>query len=254
MDRSGKSTTKVGAQTERPTWPNAVVVELRESIWTMVEPTHVFCMGLHKSWTTLENNFALAERGLREEIQIMPNENLGTVSYDLYALASSPDQLALCYSGYVVNGVRFYTVLHEHFHNTQNSGVVVSGDHAGEDVDFYDQVVKIYPLHDLRKNLVYLLKCDWFDLSTQNLSLDKSCRFVNINISRKWYKDDPYVLTSQGNQVFYVDDMKLGSHWKIVQKIIFRNTYDILTIEEEASKDEEGLSNHTKRMSLLSFL
>jgi hypothetical protein len=121
--------------------------------------------------------------------------------------------------------------------------VVVPGDHDGEDVDFYGQVVDIYALRYLRGNLVYLLKCDWFDLSTQNLGLDKSGRFVSINTSRKWYKDDPFVLASQGNQVFYIDDMKLGGHWKIVQKITPRNTYDIPPIEEEASEDGEGPSN-----------
>ncbi|KAB1205050.1 hypothetical protein CJ030_MR7G016694 [Morella rubra] len=62
---------------------------------------------------------------------------------------------------------------------------------------FRNRVVDIYALRYLRGNLVYLLKCDWFDLSTQNLGLEKSGRFVSINTSRKWYKDDPFVLASQ---------------------------------------------------------
>ena len=76
----------------------------------------------------------------------MRNENLDSVSDDLYALASGPDQWGLCYSGCVVNGVRFHTVFHERFRHTQNSGVVVLRDHDGEDVDFYGQVVDIYAL------------------------------------------------------------------------------------------------------------
>ena len=90
----------------------------------------------------------------------MRSENSGLVSDDLYALASGPDQQVLCYSGCVVNGVRFHTVFREQFRNTQNSGVVVPGDHDGEDVDFYGQVVDIYTLRYLWGNLVYLLKCD----------------------------------------------------------------------------------------------
>ncbi|KAB1213364.1 hypothetical protein CJ030_MR5G003566 [Morella rubra] len=37
--------------------------------------------------------------------------------------------------------------------------------------------------------------------------------------------------------------MKFSGHWKIVQKITSRNTYDIPPIEEKASKNGEGPSN-----------
>jgi hypothetical protein len=31
-----------------------------------------------------------------------------------------------------------------------------------------------------------------------------------VNISRKWYKFDPFILAYQVSQVFYLDDLKLG--------------------------------------------
>lgn len=37
--------------------------------------------------------------------------------------------------------------------------------------------------------------------------------------------------------------MKLGNHWKIVQKISPRNTYDISLIEDEVSEDGERPAN-----------
>ncbi|KAB1223120.1 hypothetical protein CJ030_MR2G024866 [Morella rubra] len=47
MDHSGKSITKAGALTERPAWADNMVVELRESMRTIVEPTHMLCKDLH---------------------------------------------------------------------------------------------------------------------------------------------------------------------------------------------------------------
>ncbi|KAB1221936.1 hypothetical protein CJ030_MR2G008659 [Morella rubra] len=74
MDRSEKNITKVRAQIERSAWADTMVVELKESIWTIVEPTHTLCMDLHTRLTTLENNFAMMKRGLREEVIAMQLE------------------------------------------------------------------------------------------------------------------------------------------------------------------------------------
>ena len=37
-------------------------------------------------------------------------------------------------------------------------------------------------------------------------------------MSHKWYKNDPFILTTQAQQIFYVNDPKFGSHWKVVEK------------------------------------
>ncbi|KAB1211829.1 hypothetical protein CJ030_MR5G010042 [Morella rubra] len=68
---SRKSIIKAKEHIERPAWADAMVVELRESIWTMVETTHMLCMGFHTRLTTLENNFSLTKEGLREEMIVM---------------------------------------------------------------------------------------------------------------------------------------------------------------------------------------
>ncbi|KAB1227119.1 hypothetical protein CJ030_MR1G001052 [Morella rubra] len=44
-----------------------MVMELKESIWMMVELTQTLCMDIHTCLITLENNYALMETGLREE-------------------------------------------------------------------------------------------------------------------------------------------------------------------------------------------
>ncbi|KAA0056379.1 hypothetical protein E6C27_scaffold186G001230 [Cucumis melo var. makuwa] len=56
--------------------------------------------------------------------------------------------------------------------------------------------------------------------------------FKIINTSRFWYTDDPYILATQAVQVFYIDDPKLSSNWKIVQIIQNKQVWDIPESEE----------------------
>ena len=46
-----------------------------------------------------------------------------------------------------------------------------------------------------------------------------------------WYKNDPFVLAIQVQQVFYINDYKLGSNWKVVNKIYHRHVWDVLEID-----------------------
>jgi len=43
-------------------------------------------------------------------------------------------------------------------------------------------------------------------------------------------------------QVFYLNDPKLGGNWKVVQRMINRNIYDIPTIQEgDNEEDDQGI-------------
>ncbi|XP_071714749.1 uncharacterized protein [Rutidosis leptorrhynchoides] len=65
---------------------------------------------------------------------------------------------------------------------------------------------------------------------------DKNGRIIknnltNISTQHEWYKEDPYLLATQKNLVFYLDDpskRKGGSskYWKVVQEVHHRNTWD----------------------------
>ncbi|KAL8496552.1 hypothetical protein ACS0TY_020299 [Phlomoides rotata] len=59
---------------------------------------------------------------------------------------------------------------------------------------------------------------------------------TSINVSRPWKTNKPYVLASQAQHVFYVNDMKLGNDWKIVIEVQARSLWSVLEnkdIEEE---------------------
>jgi hypothetical protein len=65
-----------------------------------------------------------------------------------------------------------------------------------------------------------------------------------VNTSRKWYQNDPFILCSQANQVFYLPDTDLGGHWRVVQKLGHRNIYDIPEVVQSGDKEiEEAIPN-----------
>ena len=68
-----------------------------------------------------------------------------------------------------------------------------------------------------------MFKCDWFKIDDQNgIQIDKESGVSSVNISRKWYKEQPYILASQAKQVFYAPELKLGVKWNVVKKLMRR--------------------------------
>ncbi|KAL6328778.1 hypothetical protein AAG906_003795 [Vitis piasezkii] len=67
---------------------------------------------------------------------------------------------------------------------------------------------------------------------------DHQMGFLCINVDNKWYEEDPYVLASQAQQIFYVNDPKLGSSWKVVQKVLHRHIFDVP--EQTTTNDSEN--------------
>ena len=47
-----------------------------------------------------------------------------------------------------------------------------------------------------------------------------------------WYKNDLFVLAIQAQQVFCIDDYKLRSNWKVVNKIQHQHVWDVPEIDE----------------------
>lgn len=81
---------------------------------------------------------------------------------ELYSLACGPDSRVIRYSGCIVKGIRFHTKERDENHNTQNSGVVVNGDHEENlHFDFFGILTDIIVLNYSGGNRVFLFKCDW---------------------------------------------------------------------------------------------
>ncbi|KAK1695250.1 hypothetical protein QYE76_011947 [Lolium multiflorum] len=99
---------------------------------------------------------------------------------------------------------------------------------------------------------VYLFRCDWFDLASK---IKDDGYFKSVNTSVLWFKNSPFILASQAETCFYLEDTKFGDPWKVVQKFSHRHVYDVPELEdgnddafvrnEDAYQEDEGSVDHT---------
>ena len=82
---------------------------------------------------------------------------------ELFSLACGPENQVHTYIGCIVNGVRFHTKDRDDRRITQNSGIFVSGEHDGEEVDFYGILSNVVVLNYILGYKVILFKCSWYD-------------------------------------------------------------------------------------------
>ncbi|KAK6931864.1 protein of unknown function DUF4216 [Dillenia turbinata] len=189
-------------------------------------------------------SFDRSRRMLRKENENLnkcPNEKCNEPRYKSdsskvprKSLALRLDSWIRRYGGCMINGYTFHTKDRENERKTQNSGVVFKGEHGNNTIDFYGILIDI-------------LEVEYF--------IDKESKITSINVSRKWYSDQPYVLAQQ---VFYVEDIKLGKKWYVVEKANPHNSYDILQakhqelVEEMASPGNGGQSLKKSKIDSLS--
>ena len=60
---------------------------------------------------------------------------------------------------------------------------------------------------------------------------------TSIDVTSWWYENDPFILSSQARQVFYLQDTKLDEPWKIVQLIQYRGVFDVPKVGGEKSNN-----------------
>ncbi|KAI9195446.1 hypothetical protein LWI28_014929 [Acer negundo] len=157
---------------------------------------------------------------------------------ELYLLSCDPDLRVNSYNSCIVNGVRCHTKARDERHTTQNSGVVVPGEHADNAIDFYGVVIAVLQLNYILGYKVLLFKCQWFDTDVKKRRIHKDYYLTSINVSREWYNSDPFVLAVQAQRVLYVDDYKFGTNWKVVQYIQHRHLWDILEMNDTKNSQD----------------
>ncbi|CAN1782145.1 hypothetical protein LINPERHAP1_LOCUS15680 [Linum perenne] len=168
----------------------------------------------------------------------------------LHSLSCEPISSVTKYTGCIINGVRFHTKDREMRRKTQNSGIVVEGNHLDEIIDFYGVLVDIIELDYVRDKHIYLFQCDWYDVEKKKSRIVNDGAVTSIRVDRLWYSSDPFVLASQATQVFYINDPKLGSNWRVVQKFNHRHIFvgelenlNALDGDDDAYQDEELTNN-----------
>ena len=104
--------------------------------------------------------------------------------------------------------------------------------------NYHRQIHEIYELDYYGRFKVVLFKSKWVNInSARGFKVDKF-GFPLVNFSdplhtRRNLKDDPFVLSSQVKQVFYVDDCRDGN-WKHTITTKPRDLYDMgINVEED---------------------
>jgi hypothetical protein len=125
------------------------------------------------------------------------------------------------YNRYVVNNMLFRNIAHNMEKRSQNNGVcvpIVDGEM------YYSKLTQIIEVEYYDRTKYVLFKCDWADsIRGQGCTVDKNygltlVNFKNLVNRRDQITDEPYVLTSQVQQVFYIEDER-NSDWACVVKI-----------------------------------
>jgi len=141
-------------------------------------------------------------------IQVILGDGTG-VTAKVRALAAKPSRCGVQFSGYIINGLRFHSLSREAARLTQNSGVV---NIAEDGVNYYGRLLDILELSYADYKVV-LFKCEWSDVHHQAGLRQDEFGFTLVNFSRKIHtgeklEHDPFVFSSQVQQVFYVHDPK----------------------------------------------
>ncbi|XP_028074364.1 uncharacterized protein LOC114276753 [Camellia sinensis] len=172
-----------------------------------------------------------------EELLTIQNDVL---SDEIKTLALGPSKKAMRFSGYIINGTRYHTRSREWRRKTQNSGVMVKAKTCSYastrdmnlvegEVAYYGYVTDIIELYYSYDRRYVLFMCDWID-NNKGLKQDGfGFTLVNFNhllYTKKQNSDEPFILASQAQQVFYVND-PIEADWDVVVKMKPRDLYEV---------------------------
>ncbi|KAL4337484.1 hypothetical protein AHAS_Ahas12G0114800 [Arachis hypogaea] len=170
-------------------------------------------------------------------------------SKHLQLLACGPMIQARRFGAYNVNGYKFRTLTKENGMKTQNSGVYVSSNTrsyasmrdnrvAVGGVPYYGKIVDIIELNYSCSFTVVLFKCVWADTTTSRGIKQDHLGLTSVNFSRPIHtgnreEDEPYILASEAQLVYYVED-EVAKDWSVVVHVKPRDLYDMGEENEEA--------------------
>lgn len=173
------------------------------------------------------------------------------VSEELRALARGPHPVGKRYRGFIINGFRFHVKSYENRRKTQNSGLVVTAETSSfsrrndnnpvvGDVTYYGVLKDIIELEYLDGRKIVMFDCDW--VSTRSAQKQDEYGFALVNLSRLRQHNEPFILSSQAQQVFYVED-PTENGWHVVVKTKPRDSFDmdpVLSLDANALQQSDA--------------
>ncbi|GJV39971.1 putative transposase-associated domain-containing protein [Tanacetum coccineum] len=161
----------------------------------------------------------------------------------LKVLARGPMRYVESYKGYFVNGYKFHTLKHGDGRVTHNSGVCVKGSTYNEfEYDYYGLLVDVLEVNYRDSNgrcVVVLFKCDWFE-PIQGVRVNRKHNLVDVKYKSKGCQNDPFILASQAEQVYYAPYPSMTKDlkdWWAVVKAAARSIYEVTQCSSEVVDD-----------------
>ncbi|KAI8560338.1 hypothetical protein RHMOL_Rhmol04G0247700 [Rhododendron molle] len=156
----------------------------------------------------------------------------GQLSEELRALDRGPNDVGKRYRGYLLNGFRFHTREVEVRRNFQNSGVVVTtttssfssasdNNPVAGDKAYYGVLTDVIEL-----SYFVLFKCNWMSEGKNRRPVEHG--FTLINFVRLVHVNEPFILSSQVQQPFYVED-PLDKGWHVVIRTTAKDSFNMNT-------------------------
>ncbi|CAN1789488.1 hypothetical protein LINPERHAP1_LOCUS18499 [Linum perenne] len=102
----------------------------------------------------------------------------------LHSLSCKPLPSVVKYKGCIINGVRFHTKERESRLQSQNSRIMVEGNHLDEVINFSGVLDEIIQLNYIRDKHVYLFKCNWFDVDKRKARIMHDGAITSVKVDR----------------------------------------------------------------------
>ena len=163
-------------------------------------------------------------------------------------MARQPAWHVLIYKGYEINRNTFYTVSQDKSSTNQNSGVHVDAMKPNGDIHtYYGRIEEIWELDYAYNFKVPLFRCQWVKITGGGVSVDKEYEMTIVDLNNTGYRNDPFVLAADVNQVFYVKDMSTKPEGNTTRKktnepkhhIVLIGKRNIMGIEDKSDMSED---------------
>ncbi|KAM0070264.1 putative Transposase-associated domain-containing protein [Helianthus debilis subsp. tardiflorus] len=225
--------------------------ELHEAIWSFDE--HLRASFPHCDQATLDKK---KDSSFAEWLQCHVMNDPG--KEHLRDIAQGPLTYVQSHKGYFVNGYKFHTRTSYHGRVTQNSGVCVKGASYDEnESDYYgllNEILEVEYHSKLGSCVVVLFKCTWFD-PVNGVRVDPKTGMVDVKPKAIGCVDDPFILASQAQQVYYTPypskEKSLKDWWAVVKTTprgVYELAEDASEVGDEDSGDEEQFFQEKDRL------
>ena len=100
---------------------------------------------------------------------------------------------------------------------------------------------------------IVLFKCNWFEVPPQGKNQSRGYRkdeygFINVDVTRLHYKDDPFILRIQAEQVYYAKNVK-NPNWCAVIRVKPRNLFAMPNKEQEVDDKNNVFYNEPYQLN-----